>query len=271
MNALSLHIDNLTFAEAEARILRYLRDDSFYHQIATVNPDFVMLAQKDPVFRHIVNHADLTLPDGIGIALPAFLSGTVLKERIPGVELAEHLMGIAEHCGYTVYLATRADGLSKYEEVRDALQKLYPSLNILGRNINISDPAEMEAVRESIKADIVLCNFGAPHQDMFIASLRSSKGAKLGIGVVGTFDFWTGRLKRAPKIVRIFGFEWLWRLFLQPKRLGRTYNYVVVYSYLCVKQYLGMEIERSAATWHRWLTPLRIGGRQMVGRFMTFL
>ena len=48
MNALSLHIDNLTFAEAEARILRYLRDDSFYHQIATVNPDFVMLAQKHP-------------------------------------------------------------------------------------------------------------------------------------------------------------------------------------------------------------------------------
>jgi N-acetylglucosaminyldiphosphoundecaprenol N-acetyl-beta-D-mannosaminyltransferase len=81
---------------------------------------------------------------------------------------------------------------------------------------------------QNTKYEILFCNFGAPHQEKFLNSLKSAK-IRLAMGVGGSFDYVTGKLQRAPRAMRIFGLEWLWRLILQPKRWRRIWNAVIVF------------------------------------------
>jgi len=53
--------------------------------------------------------------------------------------------------------------------------------------------------------------------------------AKILIGIGGALDFLTGKIKRAPLILRRLGLEWLWRLIKQPKRIGRIFKAVVIF------------------------------------------
>jgi len=49
------------------------------------------------------------------------------------------------------------------------------------------------------------------------------------VGVGGTYDMLAGTLPRAPKVFRALSLEWLWRLILQPSRIGRIWQAVVVF------------------------------------------
>jgi N-acetylglucosaminyldiphosphoundecaprenol N-acetyl-beta-D-mannosaminyltransferase len=79
--------------------------------------------------------------------------------------------------------------------------------------------------------NIILVNFGAPEQEQFIYSLKGQENAKikLAIGVGGSFDFLTGKVKRAPAWMRSIGLEWLFRLIQQPNRWKRIWNAVVIF------------------------------------------
>lgn len=80
------------------------------------------------------------------------------------------------------------------------------------------------------KPDILFVAFGAPNQDLWISrNLSRMPSVKIAIGVGGAFDFWAGIKKRAPKIFQIFGLEWMFRLFVEPKRWKRICNAVIVF------------------------------------------
>ena len=81
------------------------------------------------------------------------------------------------------------------------------------------------------------CNFGAPDQEYFLESLRGrSESVRLVMGVGGAFDFLTGKLPRAPRVFRVIGLEWLWRLFLQPSRWKRIWRAVVVFPIAVIQE-----------------------------------
>ncbi len=235
INALGLKIDNLSLVDVRLRLAEFFASDRF-HQIATVNPDFVMVARKKEDFQEIINAADLSLADGVGIHLPAFLQGKELIERIPGSDLTEYLLAYAQEHHHDVYLLARTDGLSSYEETRAALLHRFPKLIVHGCNVDIHSEQAQTTALENVRGSLVLANFGAPAQDTFLARLRSypESGARIVMGVGGTFDFYTHKQTRAPKLVRQFGLEWLWRLLLHPRRMKRTWNYVVIFSLLCL-------------------------------------
>lgn len=192
----------------------FLREARF-HRIATVNPEFLVLACQNSLFRENLRAADLRVADGFGIVLAGLLQGEEVP-RFSGADLLHDILSIAEKDGYPVFLAIRKGGLSSYEEIREALVKRYPNMNIEGTDMN--------------HASIVLCNFGAPEQELFLEGLRNTPSSiRLTMGVGGSFDYLTGKQKRAPKYVRACGFEWLWRLILQPWRFGRIWNAVVVF------------------------------------------
>jgi N-acetylglucosaminyldiphosphoundecaprenol N-acetyl-beta-D-mannosaminyltransferase len=73
------------------------------------------------------------------------------------------------------------------------------------------------------RADIVLVAFGAPKQELWIRDVLSSSKARVAIGVGGLFDFYSGRIPRAPLWVREMGLEWTYRLYQEPRRLWRRY------------------------------------------------
>ncbi len=100
-----------------------------------------------------------------------------------------------------------------------------------------TEDAASEATRERMmlfSPQVLLVAFGHPRQESWIASHRNDfADLRAVVGVGGTFNFWAGRIKRAPAWMRTIGLEWLWRLSQEPKRWRRIWNAVVVFP-LCV-------------------------------------
>lgn len=199
-----------------AEVRKYLKEPTF-HRIATINPEFLVLGEKDQSFKDSLLAADLSIADGFGIVLAGWLRGKKIT-RIPGADLLDYILNLAEESHYKIALVIKESGLSSYEEIKSVLVKKYPNIQF---------------VSETTQAVVVICNFGAPEQEIFLESLRSSPGnIRLAVGVGGSFDYLTGKLKRAPKIMRFFGLEWLWRLILQPKRWKRIWTAVIIFPFL---------------------------------------
>lgn len=225
MQILGVRIDNLTKNEIENRVNSFLDSENF-HQIVTVNPEFILQAQEDEEFRKVLNNADLNVADGIGINLVSSLKGRKMKHRYPGVDLMEKILEMASNKNLKVFLAASKDGLSDWQQTRDAIAVKYPSLSMDGKNMNSNDNLHE---LPNTDCQILLCNFGAPGQERFIAGAKNDR-IKLAMGVGGGFDFWTGKCKRAPKWMQKIGLEWLWRLVLGPKyRVKRIFRAVIIF------------------------------------------
>ncbi|MFZ1654983.1 MAG: WecB/TagA/CpsF family glycosyltransferase [Candidatus Moraniibacteriota bacterium] len=224
VNVLNIPIDNLTRAAVLTQIDHWLAGGDTFHRIATVNPEFLLLAQKNAAFRGALLSADLRLADGVGLHLPFFLAGESLLERIPGADLLSEILQRADERFLSVGLILAPDGLSSFEAIKQTLHERYPNLAIF------KFAPEYFSPQKPIPYNLVFCNYGAPLQEIVLAGLRQSAGAiRLVMGVGGAFDFLTGQISRAPKPVRSIGLEWAWRLLQQPKRFRRIWNAVVIF------------------------------------------
>ena len=222
---LGVKIDNISKKEIIGRIETFLKEDKL-HQIATVNPEIILKAQEDEVLFNVINKATLCLADGIGIRFAFWRWGKHLKARMPGADLIWEILEIANREKSSILLVTSKTGLSTWKETRDAILKVYPDLKISGIAINPSAGHFDRSIELSglnfkeghITFDILFCNFGAPYQEKFIASLdRWSNWTCLAVGVGGSFDFITGKVRRAPKFFRKIGLEWFWRFLQEPR------------------------------------------------------
>lgn len=219
-------MDNLTRDEVLEKINLFLDEEKF-HQIATVNPEFVLEAQKNLEFKNILNSTSLNVADGVGLNLAFWKKGGKLKYRMTGVELMDEIIKIAQARNLSVFVACLDRGLSDQKAVKTALEGQFEGLKVGGADI---DP--ISGYNDEIKQyNIVFVNFGAPEQEKFISSLKNQKDSKirLAIGVGGSFDYITGKLKRAPKWMRQVGLEWLFRLIQQPHRIKRIRNAVIIF------------------------------------------
>lgn len=225
MNILGIRIDNFSKKEILQKIEFFLTEDKF-HQIATINPEFVLKAQNNKQFKSILNSCDLNVADGIGIFFAFLRFGKLLKCHFPGIDLMNEILKIAVDKNLEVFLAVSNKGLSKFQEVKKFLLKIYPDLNISGSDI---DPYDSDYKLPSASYKILFCNFGAPDQEIFINSLKNAN-IRIAMGVGGSFDFVTGKTPRAPKFMQKIGLEWLFRLGLEPQyRLKRVFRAVIVF------------------------------------------
>ncbi len=209
-----------------AETLEWVREamaEPWLHQVATVNPEFVMAAQDDGAFRAVLRQADLCLADGIGVVYAARRQGLALPERIPGSELVYDLAALAAAEGWPIFLLGAAPGVA--EEAAAVFVSRSPDLYIAGTYAGSPDPAENEAIVERINASgarLLYVAYGAPRQDKWIERNRATlTTVRVAIGVGGSLDFVTGRSVRAPKWVQDIGLEWLYRLTKEPWRWRR--------------------------------------------------
>lgn len=228
MEALGIPIDVLTREETLLRVKTFLADPCFHH-IATVNPEFLLESEKNPEFRTVLLAADLRIADGFGIVLAGLLQGKRIP-RFPGADLMTEILHIANEKKLSIFLAVNKDGLSSFEEIRSALLKKYPQLIVRGADM---DPKHSESYQLPVTSyQLVLCNFGAPTQEIFLSHLRKEPNAvRLAMGIGGSFDYLTGKKKRAPKLWQAVGLEWLWRFIQQPKRWRRIWNAVGIFPF----------------------------------------
>ncbi|MBE9609542.1 WecB/TagA/CpsF family glycosyltransferase [Chitinilyticum piscinae] len=220
---LGLWLDNLDHGE----ILRQLADwaqQAGQRRIAFVNPHCANLATHHARYRSILNRADLLLPDGSGVLLAGRLLGTPMKANSNGTDLFPVLCRHWQQQGARLYLLGGQEGVADAVAARLLLE--YPGIHVAGcRDGYFKDVDTPHVVTEIRKAapDVLLVAMGAPLQDLWLAEHADALGVPLVIGVGGLFDFYSGRISRAPLWLRELGLEWCWRLAMEPARMWRRY------------------------------------------------
>ncbi len=211
--------DRLGMAEA-VREAAALLEQGGGHYVVTPNPEIVWLARTMPELRGALNGADLVIPDGIGVIYAAKILGTPLVERVPGIELTEHLLAVCAEKGLPVYLLGAKPGVA--ERAGKNLEKKHPGLHIAGCGDGYfqEDGPVLAALRASGARLILVC-LGFPRQELWMAAHRHEVGDALMLGVGGSMDVFAGDVKRAPEAWRRLGLEWLYRLLSQPSRIRR--------------------------------------------------
>ncbi|MCB0063326.1 MAG: WecB/TagA/CpsF family glycosyltransferase [Caldilineaceae bacterium] len=192
------------------------------HQICTVNPEFIMHARREPAFAAVLQQADLCVPDGIGVLWAARRQGVSLPERVTGSDGIYRICERAARRGWRVFLLGAAPGVADMAAAQ--LQKLYPTLQVVGTQSGSPADADWPAIQALLNAtrpDILFVAYGHPRQDLWIAQHREELSARVALGVGGAFDFVAGVATRAPRPLQRLGLEWLHRLVTQPWRWRR--------------------------------------------------
>jgi len=232
---LNIPIDNISFENAIEAINKAIQANGF-HQIATVNAEFVIGSQKDEKLRKILNHTFLNLADSVGIVWAMKTLHDEKIERIPGVDLTWSMLKLAEDTGYRVFLLGGWP-----EEITKATEKnikmVHPKINIVGTSsLGPKDEGVVETVNSKNPDILFVAYGGSSKQEKFIYNNKEKLNTKIAIGVGGTFDFISGNIKRAPHWMRKIGLEWLYRLVRQPSRIGRIFNATIKFPLLVLKE-----------------------------------
>jgi N-acetylglucosaminyldiphosphoundecaprenol N-acetyl-beta-D-mannosaminyltransferase len=189
--------------------------------IATVNAKHIVEMEKSHDFERALHDATYIVPDGVGIIKASHYYDTPLAEKIPGIELMEKLLRLANIYKKKIYL------LGATEEVLEALVRrihiAYPNITICGAKDGF-DYVEDEIVEEIhvLEPDIVFVALGVPMQELFIAKHFPDVEKGIWMGVGGSFDVLSGEVRRAPVLWRNLHLEWLYRMAAQPKRFKQS-------------------------------------------------
>lgn len=187
--------------------------------LLAMNPIKVILAPRNQSLMEDLRTATCFFPDAIGIVWALRMLHGIKTERIAGFELLFDILSIANRHGLKVTLVG-----ARPESLRIALQRLhekYPNARFVAAQHGYFEGAERRDVLDRIvdaEPDILFVGLGTVKQERFIAEIRSQVSIPLCMSVGGSFDVISEFSPRAPRWLCRLGFEWLYRLFRQPKR-----------------------------------------------------
>lgn len=223
LKSLLADIDNTTFSETLEYIEKFSKKSDKKTFVVTVNTEILMIARKDSEYEKVIKSADLALPESIGVMWGGRMMGIPFKERIPGVDLMEKLIEKVSKQPITVGFIGGKQNVA--ELTAERLSEMYPGLKVAFAK------EEWDSPEAKLDCDILFVAFGSPKQENWIHKNLNDLNVNVAIGVGGAFDFISGRVPRAPKLIRDLGFEWLFRLIIQPWRIKRQLaliHYVIV-------------------------------------------
>lgn len=237
---LGIPIDALTRAEVLARCREAIAGSKLTH-IVTANPEILLQAHADTAYAELLRGAEFIVPDGIGLLVGARLLDQRIPERIPGIELLTEISQLAAGAGKGVFLLGGQFGIAP--DAAKMLQKEVPRLSIAAfvpEHDAQDPPPELWTQLEKVHPTVLFVAYGAPKQERWIAQHKQrleDLGIRVAMGVGGAFDILSGRLPRAPRWMRAIGLEWLWRLWLEPRRLRRIFRATVMFPVIVIRWY----------------------------------
>jgi N-acetylglucosaminyldiphosphoundecaprenol N-acetyl-beta-D-mannosaminyltransferase len=218
-NFLGVNVSNLSYSEILSSLKKRM-DQNLKSTIIAVNPEKIITANKDPQLMELINNSTYQIPDGVGVLLASKLVNGKVNSRVTGVDMMDHLLCFSAENGYRVFLYG-----AKEEVVSEAKRKIeekYPSITIAGyANGYVKDNDALVKRINEVQADVLFVAMGSPKQELWIREHMNQLNAKVYQGVGGSFDVFSGYVKRAPAVFRKFGLEWLYRLLSQPSRFKR--------------------------------------------------
>lgn len=235
VSLLGIPIDPLTMQQAIVRLHEFL-SGGVQHHVMTVNSEMLVESTRNPVFADVMKRTSLNLPDSQGVVWAAKWTGQTRAERVTGVDCVTTLLaGLSSD--HPVFLLGAGEGIAS--RAAEVLRRNNPKLRIVGTYAGSPRAQDASDIIRRITATeprLLLVAYGAPAQDLWIAlHLKELPSVRVAIGVGGTFDFIAGKRTRAPTLLRSLGLEWLWRVIVEPRRIGRIANAVVVFPFLVLR------------------------------------
>jgi N-acetylglucosaminyldiphosphoundecaprenol N-acetyl-beta-D-mannosaminyltransferase len=233
---LGVKIDALDHEQVSDQLRRWLNGIE-QKLVVTPNPEFILAAQNDQAFRKIINQADLSLPDGVGLRFAVnALHDQDLEHRLTGVDTLRHLASLCLFNGSRLMLFGGRQGSAG--RAAAALRRDFPGLDVLpvepGEIVHHEgEPVLSRALIHKLhqfEPVVLAVGLGLGKQEKFLAKYLSDlPTVRIGIGVGGAFDMLAGDLPRAPRWMQLTGLEWLWRLKIEPQRYKRIWQAAFIF------------------------------------------
>lgn len=226
-NVLGVGVCALTIARALETIDGWIASRQ-PHYVCVSGVHGVMESQRDEHLRRIHNAAGLVTPDGMPLVWMLRLHGFRHVERVYGPDLMLALCAHSVARGYRHYLYGAAEGVP--ERLAERLCQHFPGLHIAGcysppfRPLTDEEDAQLIETINHANPDIVWVGLSTPRQERWMAAHVGRLRAPVLIGVGAAFDFHAGLKRQAPRWIQHSGFEWLFRLATEPRRLWRRYT-----------------------------------------------
>ncbi len=218
---LGVRVDNVDEDEALA-IVADFADSGTPHQVVTLNPEFLVLAWEREPFRRVLNGAHLAVADGVGITLAARWLGRRPAGRVAGVDMVRRVAALAAARGFSLFLLGGGPGIA--DQAAAVLRRENPGLALAGTHGGSPRVEEEEDIIDRVrnaKPHFLFVAFGAPEQELWISRNLEPLGVPVCAGIGGALDYISGAVPRAPRWMRRWGVEWLYRLMRQPWRWRR--------------------------------------------------
>lgn len=240
-------LDIIVSDESKKEILEKIKlltqkNTNFCH-IVSINPENVVISQKDKEFKSILNQAQIRINDGIGILLGSSILGIHLQNKVTGVDVMDKILKMCESLPLRVLfiggrpkIAERLADCYTQKCAQNNLKSTFIGLEGI-KDINTPKNIELERIFSIItdtRPHIVFVAFGSPAQEKWIWQHREKLNC-IAMGVGQGFDIHSGYIKRAPLLIRNAGFEWLYRLVTQPWRWKRQLR-LIEFIYLILKE-----------------------------------
>ncbi len=194
------------------------------HWIVNTGMHGVMEAKKSEAFKQMLKRCNLWTPDGISLVWLARLNGFKLKRRVAGPDLFHQFLMHSNAKGYKHYFY--GDTGETLEALKKKLSEKTPNIKMEAfsppfRKLSAEEDAQVLRNINEAKPDVLWVGLGLPKQETWIFEHKDRLQVPVIVGVGAAFKFEAGTVKRAPAWMGNMGFEWLWRLFQEPKRVWR--------------------------------------------------
>lgn len=208
------------------KVVRAQEDPSSYLHVVSLNPENIVIAEKDTIFKKVLKNADVRIIDGVGLLVTTRFFFRDRFQRISGVDLMKYILDYSPKQRFRILFLGGEENVA--EELALCYQRQFPKNSYKGirgiRNINKATKKEQNdifSIISEFRPHVCFASFGSPYQEKWFFENKEKLKGIACIGVGGAFDFLAGRIPRAPYAVRYIGLEWLFRLVLQPWRWRR--------------------------------------------------
>ena len=236
---LEISIPTETRTSILEKIFKYIEKPNDFFHIVSLNPENLVVATENDLFKRVIETAQIKIIDGIGVVLAGRLFNLNLK-RLTGVDLMKELIKVASNRRLRVLMIGGKENLA--DELVECYARKFPEAKFKGmqgikniKNSNHDEETNIFSIVAAYKPQLVFVAFGSPDQELWIERHRNEFSSCITMGVGGSFDYLSNNVKRAPVLIQKVGLEWLYRLVTQPWRWKRQLR-LVKFIWLIIRQ-----------------------------------
>ncbi len=236
---LNIPIDAISMKETIQRIQGAIVMKQHLHH-TVVNAGKIVLMQSDKELEKSVIDADIINVDGQGVVWASRLLGNNIPERVSGIDLMEGLVEMSYKKGYKCYFFGATENV--VQKLVTIYKEKYSEDIIAGFRNGYYNKEEEYNIAKNISesdANILFVAITSPKKEIFLNKYKDQlKSLNLIMGVGGSFDVISGKIKRAPIFMQRIGLEWFYRFLQEPRRLWKRYFFGnLQFIWLVIKEY----------------------------------